>query len=107
MSIGVDIVQNIRFQSFLNDQKKIDKILSTEEKEIFNSFSSEKRKLEYIASRFSAKEALFKATNEKVAMNQISILNDKNGKPYVKNKKDIEISISHETDYSITFVIKH
>ena len=107
MSIGVDIVQNIRFQSFLNDQKRIDKILSPEEKEIFNSFSSEKRKLEYIASRFSAKEALFKATNEKVAMNQISILNDKNGKTYVKNKKDIEISISHETDYSITFVIKH
>ena len=36
-----------------------------------------------------------------------SYKNDKNGKPYVKNKTDIEISISHETDYSITFVIKH
>ena len=55
MSIGVDIVQNIRFQSFLNDQKKIDKILSPEEKEIFNSFSSEKRKLETIVFKSFSK----------------------------------------------------
>lgn len=107
MSVGVDIVKNARFQSFLNDEKKIDKILSLEEKEVFTSFTSEKRKLEYIASRFSGKEALYKATNENIPMNQISILNDETGKPYIKNKKDIEISISHETDYSIAFVIKH
>ena len=104
MGIGVDITKNSRFENIIKDYNKIQKILSIDEIEIFNTFNSDKRKIEYIASRFACKEALFKATGNKISFNQISILNDENGKPYVKNKKDIEISISHETEFSIAFV---
>ncbi len=104
--IGVDIVFNSRFAEFVDDYKKLSRILSVEELEYYSTIKNEKRKLEYIASRFAAKEALFKAGITE-NFNSISILNDETGKPVVicNSLKPIDISISHETEYSIAFVI--
>lgn len=104
MGIGIDIVKNERFISFIEDERKLMKILSKEEMEQFKIFTSQKRKLEFLASRFSVKEAIFKATGEKKAMNEITIVNDLQGKPFVLNN-NIEISISHEKDYSIAIAL--
>ena len=106
--IGVDITYNKRFVAFINDEKKYSKILSSKEIEVFNKISNDKRKLEYIASRFAAKEAIFKAINNKASFREISILNNEDGSPYVEQSFTncvIRISLSHETDYSIAFVI--
>lgn len=104
-STGIDIVKNNR----LNNQKLLDRFLIKEEKEKFNSFLDKNRALEYAAGRWSAKEAIIKASNKKITFSEIKILNDKNGKPvvYINNKqrKDIQISISHEKDYSVAFCI--
>lgn len=101
MGIGIDIVKNERFISYIDDERKLMKILSKEEIEQLKMFTSSKRKLEFIASRFCVKEAIFKATGEKKAMSEITIVNDLQGKPFVLNNNTIEISISHEKDYSI------
>lgn len=104
--IGVDIVKNSRFYEFIDDYRKLGRILSNQELEFYSLINNEKRKLEYIASRFASKEALYKAgiTNN---FNNISILNDDSGKPYVlcDTNKQIEISLSHEDEYSIAFVL--
>lgn len=98
--IGVDIVKISRVK--ISQAKRI---LSEEETIVFNSFNLETKRIEYLAGRFSVKEAMIKAlssTNNVVGMRDITILNEKNGKPYVKKPifEDLRIfvSISHEQD---------
>lgn len=111
-NVGIDIVKNNRFIEMLNDERKCARILSKKEMEVFLLINHEKRKLEYIASRFAAKEALFKALNKseiKFDYNRVSILNDETRAPYVEfeieNDLNILISISHSDDDSIAIVI--
>lgn len=107
--VGIDITKNERFKSFLNDERKFSRILSIKEIEIFSKIKSEKRKLEYLGSRFASKEALYKATNISFNFNEVSVLNNESGKPYVLcnflDTKMIEISISHEEEYSVAIVL--
>ena len=79
---------------------------------IYLDITSESRKLEYLASRFAAKEAIIKAINkEKLSFSykDVSILNDNNGAPFVKFNFnvdfDILISLSHSDVNSIAFAI--
>lgn len=109
--IGTDIVRIQRI-----NEKIISRILSEKEKNIINNFKNENRKKEFAAGRFSAKEALYKALNVSFDFNAITILNRENGEPYIDkesmiylngkiDKVDIKISISHEKEYAIAFVL--
>jgi len=111
-NIGVDIVKNDRFKDMVNKSRKYSRILSPKEVEIFTTFTSEVRRIEYLASRFAAKEAMIKALNKTDASFNyvdVSILNDNDGAPYiefgVKLNYDFLISISHSEDNSIAFVV--
>jgi holo-[acyl-carrier protein] synthase len=101
--IGIDICQISRIKIEMSDR-----ILSAKEKEVFDAFKDNKRKIEYLAGRFSAKESILKAltgVKENVFLREIIILNDETGKPIVvkPNFNDIKIwvSISHERDYCV------
>ena len=99
-NLGIDIVENERID--INNNDFINCVLTKKEKEIFNLKKGQK-KLEYLCGRFTAKEAIIKALNdEKPHMQEIEILNKKNGAPYAifKNYK-ILISISHEKNYTV------
>ena len=106
MPIGIDIEEHSRFD--LSNNKLINKILSNDEFRIFSLFGSEKRKIEYLCSRWAAKEAIFKLNKfDSKNYHDYSILNDDFGKPevYVYGKKiQIDISISHSDNYSICVV---
>lgn len=97
--IGVDIVSIERI-----DFKIAKKVLSDEEKEIFNSIDNEKLKREYLAERFAVKEALFKADNIYFNYDKISILNDEKGKPYLKDINGL-VSIAHDAGVVCAFVV--
>ncbi len=100
--IGIDITSINRFVDFKPNY--IDRILTIEEKQIFNSLSNEK-KATFLATRWAAKEAIFKATQDNKYLSY-SILNDENGKPYILNHQELKISISHEDNLVIAIVIK-
>lgn len=108
MNIGVDIIENERFAFLLEDENKLARILSNKEIKQMDQYIAYSRKLEFIASRFAGKEALFKA-GIKDNYNTISIINDENGKPFVEcescNDYNILISLSHNQTQSIAFVI--
>ena len=97
--IGVDILNIDRI-----DFKIAKKVLSCEENEIFNSIVNEKLKREYLAERFAVKEALFKADNSYFNYDEISILNDDSGKPYLKDING-HVSISHDNGMVCAFVV--
>jgi holo-[acyl-carrier protein] synthase len=105
--IGIDICQIERIK--LNTYKRI---LTDEEIVIYEQIKLDAKKYEFLAGRFSAKEALFKALNgieNEVLMRDIVILNDESGRPFVEKPKlknmKIFISISHEKEYAVAQAI--
>ena len=67
---------------------------------------------QYLAGRFAAKEAVFKALgNKNLIFKEVEILNDKEGRPHclilngrAKNK-EVYVSISHVKNYAVASAI--
>ena len=102
-AIGVDIFCLNRID--LNNENLFKKVLTVKEYEIFQSLKSEQAKKEYFGSRFAAKEAYKKAGHINLPFSSIEILNDSTGKPYFSNDLKAMLSISHEKEYAIAFVV--
>ena len=121
IGIGVDIVENHRFKKLIKKKRFISRICSPKE---IDNFKKKNNKISYLSKRFSAKEAFVKALGSgfrnKLCFNDISILNDKRGKPYflfnqkIKNilrkkykliKFKAHLSLSDEKKHSISYVI--
>ncbi|MGL4647443.1 MAG: 4'-phosphopantetheinyl transferase superfamily protein [Mycoplasmoidaceae bacterium] len=104
-NIGIDLVDKRKFD--LNNIFFIKRILTEKEFKIFSMFESNHGKLNFLASRWSAKEAIYKALNDqKTIFMEIEILNDMNGRPYCSSHKDIILSISHTENYSTSIALK-
>ena len=118
--IGTDIVKIKRIKKSLKNQLFLKRIFSTDE--IFRC-SRIKNSANCFAKRFSAKEAFAKALGTGISkginFNEIIILNEKNGKPFIKlinqTKKNVEkklkgkkfkisLSLSDEKDYAVSSV---
>ena len=99
--IGTDIVYLPRLKA---DSPLARRVLTEEEKKEFEERLSEKRKIDYLGGRFAAKEAIFKATQDQEWL-LYSILNGEDGRPYVKDHPEMEVTISHDGDYAIAFVL--
>jgi len=124
--IGTDILDVSRLERAIKkfDKKFISRIYGQQEIDIMN------KKLRnsnlYLAKRFAAKEAFWKAINpnrgDGISFREIETLNDQNGKPYFYfsgkteiyiNKKEIKlnskfkfnISLSDEPPYVLAFVV--
>ena len=78
--LGVDIVDMLRIDL---EKPIISHVLTQSEMAEFSSKHTTTQKKQYFAGRFAAKEAIFKATQDKNYL-QYSILNDASGKPYIK-----------------------
>ena len=119
---GVDIIDNRRIEKAIKNKNFINKIFTKKEKE----FSKKKKakKINYFAKRFAAKEAFLKAIGTGISngfsFKDITVLNDKEGKPLIELEKKIDLfikkkfkvknykiylSISDEMKYSIAYVI--
>ena len=119
--IGVDIINNNRFKKLIKNKKFINRICSQKE---INNFKNKKNKILFLSKRFSAKEAFVKSLGSgfrnNLCFKDISILNDKKGKPYFLFNKKIKnilkkkyklnkfkahLSLSDEKKHSISYVI--
>tara|TARA_Y100000758_G_scaffold122643_1_gene86464 strand:+ start:945 stop:1328 length:384 start_codon:yes stop_codon:yes gene_type:complete len=118
---GVDIVKNSRIKKSIANNSFLNRVFTNKEILISKKI---KNKTSYFAKRFAAKEAFVKSlgTGFRYGLNlkDISIINDKLGKPsFFINKKiknlikkrfkinsfNFFLSISDEKKYSIAFVI--
>lgn len=114
---GVDIVNVNRIKIILNNKREkfYEKIFTKKEIEYIIKKS---HKATTVAGNFAAKEAVSKALGTgigSIGWKDIEVLREDSGRPYIhfRNKeivdkfkiKEIQISISHETDYAIAFVV--
>ncbi|WP_414045704.1 holo-ACP synthase [Macrococcus equi] len=105
--IGTDIIEIERIKKAIQNPKLITRILHPQEIELFESFSSEKRRIEFLAGRFCVKEAYSKALGTgigELGFNEICCLNDPNGKPYLKGL-NAHVSIAHSDTVAIAYVV--
>lgn len=110
-NIGIDLVEIERITKIGLD-KLAERILSDKEKEEYHNIKHETRKKSYLAGRFAAKEAIFKAFksgDQTTNFKDFEVLNDKTGAPYVLSERlkgyNLKISITHTEAYAAAFVI--
>lgn len=110
--VGIDIVEFAEMKEKISDKFK-HRVLSIEELKCYDSINNEKRKLEYLAGRFAAKEAytkVYKSFDEPLNFVDVEVLSDEFGAPYIVSKyrpKDrIKVSISHSKNYVVAICIK-
>jgi len=105
--VGVDLVKINRFS--IGEKSFINKILSSNEIILLADRKSERRKLEFIAGRFAAKEAYLKALGVGIGpipFRTIEVLADENGKPYIKDDDyNVNLSITHTETDACAFVV--
>ena len=120
ISNGVDIIKVDRIRRILKRPYKdafLKKIFNTEE---IDYFRNNKYDAKSISGYFALKEAIMKTLKkgmDKTSFKDITILKTEDNCPYIKlqgnakkymkenNIKDFKISISHEKEYAIAFVI--
>lgn len=114
LGIGTDIIANKRFEKWLLKQAMIDRYFNPRELEGVNV------SVEYLASRFAAKEAFVKALGtgfNGMSLRNIYVAKDADGVPHIelcgdaldvyrkRGGKKVLITLSHEKEYSIAFVV--
>ena len=118
--IGADIVRISRISKSIKKKSFINRLFNKDE---ILKCNKTKNSANCFAKRFAAKEAFSKALGTGVAkginFNEIVVLNEKNGKPYIKlidktkkivfNKLKIKnykisLSLSDEDKYAVAFV---
>lgn len=112
INTGIDLVEISRIRSLLSTAF-VERVLSKSERQFFEDIQNESRKFTFLAGRFAAKEALFKALkrgDQTMNFKDITILNDENGAPYIasfpnSDTYQSEISISHTDNYAIAIVL--
>ena len=115
--IGTDIVEIKRIKRLIENQHAIDRLLTKQEAELMRT---RPKPHEFFAGRFAAKEAVSKAFGvgiSKCPPNEIEVLNDELGAPYVAlydhakalqdklNVNKIFLSITHEKEYAVAMCV--
>ena len=117
--IGTDLVNISRIKKTLKNKKILNRLFCKEEifkcSRIINSYNC-------YAKRFAAKEAFSKAVGTGISkginFNEIIVMNERNGKPFIKLKGEtmrsikkkfkkklkISLSLSDEKKYAVAFV---
>lgn len=121
--IGVDIVETERIANILqtHGDSFIRRTFTDRERTLMRQMGHPARRAEYVAGRFSAKEALSKALGtgigEKVSFLDMEILPDPHGKPHahlsnqayerldLPSSTRIHVSISHSESLATSYVV--
>ncbi|GAA0363179.1 holo-ACP synthase [Alkalibacterium iburiense] len=111
VGIGLDVVEIGRIEkAYIRRNTFAERVLTENELELFTSLTG-KRQIEFLAGRFSVKEAFSKALGTgigKVTFLDIEVLPDNLGKPICTKSPfegNVWVSISHTDSLAITQVI--
>lgn len=105
--IGVDVVEVARFEN-QNQEALARKILTEAEHLHYSAISNAHERVLFLASRFAAKEAVFKAVSHfyKGLFFRIEIRKQEDGRPFaIVEDRYVFVSLSHERNTVVAFAI--
>lgn len=107
--IGTDIIEVARMESHLKKNETLkQKIFTLREQEYAGGKSIE---FQHYAARFAAKEAFFKALGTGfrygMAFNEIEVLNDELGKPYIEIHGEVKKFVEQNQITNIHLTLSH
>jgi holo-[acyl-carrier protein] synthase len=111
IGVGIDLVDISRFDKMLNkkDDLLIERMLSDNERSAFMALTGERRRAEWLAGRFAAKEALMKALGlalpEGIGMRDIEVMPNSLGRPLLVLSAAVQQQI--ESSYTCHLSITH
>ena len=115
MQLGTDILSLKRLKRVFDRFKDRlpQKLLSDPETLFYTKIPNEKRRLEFLAGRFCAKEAIFKATSDEIpslTWKRVSIVSwggRKRPSIWIDGREaaGIKVSISHEDEYATSTAV--
>ena len=111
IGIGMDLVEMERIGRLRTKQERFpERVLTGLELEVYLSLP-ERRKTEFLAGRFAAKEAFAKAKGSgiggELSFQDIEIVSDEKGKPHIVKPSEgrIHLSITHTESYAAAQVV--
>ena len=105
LRLGTDLVYMPRLEKHLKNDKFLDKVLTSKERQLYDALQAPVRKLEFLAGRYACKEAYSKALGTGIGQTgfkDIEILKNDLGAPI---SLQAQVSISHDGDYCIAVVL--
>ncbi len=116
--IGIDIVDMERLTPQMIDRIRM-RVFSKSEIAEMEALKNPRRRIEYFAGRFAAKEAFFKALGIGIfntVLDQVEVLADETGRPYLRVSETVRsayigeyascsVSISHDGSYAVAVVL--
>lgn len=112
VGIGIDLIQLKEITDLGIDHYR-NAILTDKEKKLCDNIPGEIGQAMFIAGRYAAKEAIFKAMrkyNKNLDYHDFAVLNEKDGLTYVEtNYQDIEgiihLTMTHTDEYALAYVV--
>lgn len=113
VGIGVDIIELERIEQAVSERARfVERILSPAEIEAYHQKKTRRRKIEFLAGRFAAKEAFAKAAGTGIGalrFTDIEVVSNSLGAPQLTavgfEQSQIFVSISHSRKYAIAQVV--
>ncbi|MDY0276966.1 MAG: holo-ACP synthase [Acholeplasma sp.] len=112
VGIGIDLVQLKEiFEVGVEHYREV--ILNEKEQKLCDNIPSRDGQAMFIAGRYAAKEAIFKALrkyNKNLDYHDFSVLNAKNGETYVETSYAeiggvIHLTMTHTDEYALAYVV--
>lgn len=107
--VGNDITRISRFESRISNLKFVQNVLSITEFNKYNELNKNDKIL-FLAKRWCFKEAYLKMLGMSILnykiFQDLTLVNKKGQKPYLKQDEHVDVSISHEDDYLYITCVK-
>jgi holo-[acyl-carrier protein] synthase len=109
--IGVDIIEIKRIENLVGKNQRFTERILTERERAAYELLTDRRKSEFLAGRFAAKEAFSKAMGTGIGkglqFTDMEVVQDSRGKPYfsLPFTEGVHLSISHSREYAVAQVI--
>ena len=102
MDVGTDIVEVARVAKAVRRKRFLERVFSERERQRAETMN-ERRRGQYFAGLFAAKEAAIKVSGGVVWNYEIG--HHENGKPFIVGREEMSLSISHTKTTAIAVVI--
>ncbi|HLQ71527.1 MAG TPA: holo-ACP synthase [Bacillota bacterium] len=111
--IGLDMIELDRIdKSLQKDNRLVKRVLTEREQALFQRLATHRRKVEFLAGRFAAKEAFSKAAGTGIgtlSFQHIDVMPSESGAPHIQaigyEHMRIFVSITHSDTYAVAQIV--